>query len=464
MPNKQIRWFPAAILIVICASCGINDKDLLVAANAYWSERSKRTYKLLAEPSKEQWARSDFLRTPLATEQLEKVMVVGEKTEGSRKYANVSRVYLDRERDCRSRYTGTWIQENGRWRNLVFPETQDKASSQFKSGDYTGALETTEEWLKLDPFSISALKMYIFAQDRSGSQLTRTSRSSSDILRSMIAINPEDSTALFTAASYSEALGVARGFFNKIPIDDCDRDGAAFNILNKITSPGERIRFLDQVDSDSPSLHMQRVKALNDADRGREAIAFLKEKGEMIATHLQDKKDPGWSANWASAMGVVAVQNGDDAEARRWLELAASQDPQNAGLARLDRRLNDPCCNALAARLGKPRVVGRPYRGSYAYSILENLSPVNWTQYRVRAEAFSPEGFPIDEDTVYGNLPLRPSQQRELEFIFFKASRRQIAEVKVELTSISAEGLDRADPSFWVRMVPSADAAPSAER
>lgn len=465
MPISRVSFLLSVALAIGSAACGINDRDLPTAANAYYSKSSSagQAYKLLAKPARQQWSESDFsefFRDRLHPEQ---VKVLGEETQGSNTYAKVVLVYLDATSNCRTRETRTWIQEDGRWRVLAFSNLAAKASKQYQSGDYAAALETTEEWLKLDPFSVDALSRYIFAQQRSGSVATRGTRSDADVIRSMLAINPEDDTVLFNAASHSEAVGVAKGFLNKMSLDSCYRENAVFNILHKLSTPKDRLAFLDEVKLTSASLSAARVEILNDLGRGAEAMTFLKEQGRAVNAHLRTSGDPAWSAGWAVRMGTVAVQNGDDAEARRWLETAAALDPQSDALTKLDRRLNDSCCNKLAARLGAPRVVGTRYGGSYVYVTLENLSPVPFKRYEAKAEVLSSEGFPIADTIDYGNLVVAPGQTRELKFIFFAVRKANIADVRVELTSISVDGLNGADPSFWVRKVPPVTAEATAK-
>lgn len=380
--------------------------------------------------------------------------MLGQETQGGNTYANVALVYsFDASTKCRRRETRTWIQEDGRWRVLFFPKLKERAEKQYNSGDYAAALQTAEEWLKLNPFSIEALGQYIFAQRRSGSLATRETRSDADVIRSMLAINAEDDTVLFNAATHTDAVGVAKGFFNKLPLDSCVRESTAFNVLHKLSTPKDQLAFLDEVKLTSHSLSAARVVILNELERGADAMAFLKEQGPAINEHLLTSGDPAWSANWAVQLGQVAVHNGDDAEARRWLETAADLDPQSDLLTQLDRRLNDSCCNKLAARIGPARVTATSYGGSYAFVTLENLSPVPFTQYLVVARALSKEGFVLAEDLQYGTVALAPSQTREIRFAFFDLPKSKIATTKVELKSISVDGLDRADASFWVRKV-----------
>ena len=437
----------------MAASCGVNDKDLATATNAYYSGTISpgQAYELLSKASQDQLSEREFADSRAKYSAPERVAVLSEGSEASNTYAKVVLISFDKQLNCRRRETRTWLQENGRWRVLQFPTLSERAAAQYNAGDYTSALRTTEEWLKLDPFSIDALSMYLISQGRSGSMSSRETRSSSDAIRAMLATNPADDTALFNAATYSDAIGVAKGFFNKIPLDSCVRQDAAFNVLSKLSTAKDKLDFLDEIKLSSPSLSAARIEVLNDLGRGPEALAALKESGESISGHLRGAGDPAWSAGWAVRLGLVAVANSDEVEARRWLETAASLDPQNASLTRLDRRLNDPCCNRLAARFKPARVVGTFYGGSYVFTSLENLSPVAFTFYQAKATVLSKDGSPFAESIEYSSIELVPGQSREIKFVFFSVPREKIASTKIELTIVSVQGLNRGPASFWVR-------------
>lgn len=448
------------LLLPICLSwltgCGINDKDLQVAATAYYAPKASpsQIYKLLSTPSKQQLTEAEVVEAFKHPSPVEyQVTVLGEETQGNTTYGKVMLTSTVPGGGCKMRLTRTWIKDDGRWRALNFPKLREKAGKQYDSGDYAASLQTTEEWLKLDPFSVEGLDRYIFAQQRSGSLAARDTRSQSDVIRSMLAINQADDTVLFNAATHSDAVGVAKGFFNKIPLDSCVRENAAFNVLHKLSTPKDKLAFLDETKLASPSLSAARIEILDELGRGQDAIRLLKDQGGAIGEHFKKHGDPAWSAGWAVRMGIVAVHNGDDTEARKWLEIAAALDPQDKSLARLDRRLNDPCCNQLAARLTINKIAAAPYGNTYVFAKLENLSPVPFKEFRAKAQLLSKEGFVLKEDTEFGRTLVAPHQVVDIRFTFFTVPWATVADGKVELTSVSVEGLDRADGDFWVRKV-----------
>jgi len=65
----------------------------------------------------------------------------------------------------------------------LFPENCGGGDRAFKSGDYAAAKAKAEEWLTLDPFSIGAYKLLIFAIARGGQTLPKEgARSVNDIV------------------------------------------------------------------------------------------------------------------------------------------------------------------------------------------------------------------------------------------------------------------------------------------
>ena len=183
------------LLVVLCAvGCGVNDKDLSIAANAYYGVGSSisiaQRYKLLSKSSKEQLTEAEFEEFFLKPIDYQ-VAVLGEEQQGDNTYA---KIMLTESRavdsgHCKRRTTRTWLKEDGRWRALFFLKLQQRSDKQYESGDYAAALQSVEAWLRLDPFSVAALKSYIYAQARSGSLAVRETRSQSDVIRSMLAIN-----------------------------------------------------------------------------------------------------------------------------------------------------------------------------------------------------------------------------------------------------------------------------------
>ena len=107
--------------------CGINDKDLQVAAKAFYSPKTSTSqlYKLLSTPSRQQITESEFEDANRSGDPVEfQVTILGEETQGNNTYGKVMLTSTAGVpgAPCKVRETRTWVKDDGRWRVLYFPK------------------------------------------------------------------------------------------------------------------------------------------------------------------------------------------------------------------------------------------------------------------------------------------------------------------------------------------------------
>lgn len=238
---------------------------------------------------------------------------------------------------CQTVNTYSWIQEGGAWRRVRLPKTQELFSRQFLNGDYSGAVATAEKWLSLDPFSPNAYRQLVFALARRGGG-SQTSRSVADAVRAVLAVNPVDSTSLFTAVSNTSDIDIAEALFDKMAADDCWRNGAAFNLSNEM-APKRRMAFLERIGPVSPSIRMQTIRTAHDLrDRKRLSVLLSSDSDKEVRSEL-DLADASYAATWGTAMGEAWLFMGNKEAAKAWATYAATRDPNHPEVASLLRRV-----------------------------------------------------------------------------------------------------------------------------
>jgi tetratricopeptide (TPR) repeat protein len=212
------------------------------------------------------------------------------------------------------------------------------ARKQIDSGDYPAAVATAERWLEADPFSVGAYNALAGAVSRGA----KTSKSMADIVRAVLAINPEDSNALFRAATSTSDADVATAFVDKMKPDDCLYGGAVFNVTNKLRAAEKKLAFLDKHEPSypEPALTLQRVTALSTLARYKDVEALLDTATRAkLLGHLKSS-DPAYAADWAANVSEVLRRAGHTEDAREWVMFALERDPENSNARRVLKRLS----------------------------------------------------------------------------------------------------------------------------
>jgi hypothetical protein len=310
----------------------------------------KKTYHLLSEKSRAQvgeeaWVKdSEFLAPDNAVKVLRKEEVRGTT------YALVSIIGMVHgngmdsagnivTKEWKDIRTHSWILENGKWRLLSFPKTSEEVNRAFNNGDYAAAKAKAEEWLTLDPFSISAYGNLIFAIARGGRTLPKEgARSVHDIVRAVLAVNPEDTRANFIAVSYTEDRAIAKSLLARLK-ETTYNTTAAINVAQKYGDPRARLAFLKEQDRDAG---LDFMKAITFAELKRwgefREIALNKSFIESMKNFL-DVQDTSQAAGTSAELGLCFIGADDRANARLWFEYGVSKDPNNPKIRRLGRAL-----------------------------------------------------------------------------------------------------------------------------
>ncbi len=446
------------LVSALCSAvgCGVNDKDLSIAAAAYHATDSKASlsqkYDLLSKAAKEQLTLKEFeeLSKPPEGTTVSEVKVLGEQEQEGKTFAKVQFVYSDSA--CKSVGTATWVKEDGRWRRLYFPKLAKKTTDQYSSGDYSAALATAEEWLAHDPFSIDGLSRYAFSQLRSRTALVaRGNRSREDVVRSVLAVNKSDHDALFIAATYTDAPGIARSFLEQLPDDSCVFDDALFNVANKFKTASDRLALLEAKPSKNAMVVAVRVSTLNELDRHEDALNLLRVAHERLVSEFASSGDPSFSAHWAAKLGEVAIRAGDIERGRQWFEIGVAKDPQDKLLAILDRRLNDSCCRDLRIEVEPLRKASNGYGGTYAFFKITNKSSVSLDRLSLSVRLLDANGDQLSA-TSETEWKITPGQTRTVRSNspWTPASKVSVFDVQVDAVDVS--GHRDLSPPFWVRV------------
>jgi hypothetical protein len=235
--------------------------------------------------------------------------------------------------------TNSWVLENGKWRRLNFPKTSEEVGRAFKSGDYAAAKAKAEEWLTLDPFAIEAYSRLIFAIQRGGRMLPKEgARSLDDIVRAVLAINSEDTTANFIAVSYTEDRAIAKSHLARLRGTTVYND-AAYNLAYKYKDPRERLAFLEEQDR-TPNLDFQKAITLAELKRWEDFRKLATDNTFIETTKKSlDSQDTSFAAARAAELGLRFAGAKDRKNARFWLDYGATKNPNDPQIRQLGRAL-----------------------------------------------------------------------------------------------------------------------------
>jgi hypothetical protein len=361
MPRRIPTFAVLLTLSLLLPSCGnffggVDETNIEKVADYYYAPgkkampSGKKTYHLLSEKSRtqigeEKWVKGSESLTPYNTVKILRKAEVGGNT-----YALVSitHVILGEgmdpagnmvRKEWKEISTQSWILENGKWRHLYFPKTEEEVNRAFMNGDYAAAKAKAEEWLTLDPFSIGAYNKLIFAIARGGRTLPKEgARSVHDIVRAVLAVNPEDTDANFIAVTYTEDRAIAKSFLARLRGTTGYND-AAFNIAKQYRDPRERLAFLEEQDKD-PVLDVYKAITLAELRRWEEFRKLATDNTFIEATKkMLDSNDSSFAADLAAKLGQSLVEAKDRENARLWLDYGVTKDPNDFRIRQLGRAL-----------------------------------------------------------------------------------------------------------------------------
>lgn len=331
---------PTGVAAAECAA--VDQGDLNAVAGCYagvgkfwdplgkWTLMSKTTQ---AQTTEAQWTAMSKDENPF---EYTAFSVLGEENRAGSRFARVSLTLraTSGSTSCSSTKTTTWVQEEGKWRRLYLPTTAEVAHKKAHDGDYDAAIAAADEWLALDPFSMDAYNGLRDASARGGGG--KGAHKGDDILRAMLSINPNDSTALFSAATNATDLTIAYAFLSKMARDDCVRNSAVFNVALQVKQAATRIKLLDEEQrGEDPALMCLRVVSLDELHDRQGVLAYLTAPRADAIQEAFDANDPGFAAFWSVRLGTALLNAGDAVGAKRWADYAMIRDPSNRGVARL---------------------------------------------------------------------------------------------------------------------------------
>jgi tetratricopeptide (TPR) repeat protein len=334
----------------LLSGCGVDQGDINQVVKYYYRPGQPRIpvsdgYKFLSAKSREAITKKEREESRKVNDKKDKIshwQIVGAKplkvnSRGKDKYLVVSIKYswnsLVREG---VRYTNcssdTWTLEKGKWRVILTPPAMwAELSRATANGDYTAAKSKAEEILAWNPLSVDAYQELCFALLHSAGEV---SGRSGEALRAALNINPEDTTALFCAASAAGNLAVAKTYIQKLEGTSHYEDAAA----NAAATEGDldaRLEFLETINSSAPSLIIVRLCALAELERWREfkELAASESDFTRLTTYLPE--DAAAAGRLAGALGLGCLGAGDKVTAVRWLEYGLSRDPNNEQVLKL---------------------------------------------------------------------------------------------------------------------------------
>jgi hypothetical protein len=340
---RKILFFLLLVAVVFSAGCnllpfGLDESDIEKVIGFYYSPGKpppdgKETYRLLSSQSRTQITEEQWVQRASGFKETESAKVLRKEGYKGNTYAVVSwEVGPDTNKAV---LTDTWILEDNKWRRLTLPRNQEEVEKAFNNGDYPTAKTKAEEWLSLDPFSIEAYRRLAFSIARSGiRELKGGDRSLNDIVSAVLAINENDSSALFLAVTYTKDTNIAKTFLKRLE-NHYSYNKVAYNFAIKISNPNERLAFVEGIKHEPASL-MLRLLTLAELRRWEDFRKLCYEQDAFTSIKIVlDDSDPSFAAGHAGDLGLVAHKSGDRETAQKWLEYGVTRDPNNETIRKL---------------------------------------------------------------------------------------------------------------------------------
>jgi tetratricopeptide (TPR) repeat protein len=407
------------ISLIVFNCSRTDDTDLLEVATYYNKPGTDRTkqFKLIAQSAMPYVDREEFLNTEIDKEPIsQEITLVKTEKVGNQSFGTVqistTSISEDEKDTCTSIRTQTWISEEGHWRRLIPLKLKNLASEHYDNGDYASAIEVTEEWLDIDPFSIEAYHKLYFSIMRVGWLLRRRSdRSMDDIIRSILAINESDHTALHAAITSTNDVAAGKEFLKRLGKEACYYESSVFNLTLNINQDEERLKFIKEIDTDDNLIIIMKIVALGNLNRTTELITSYETKRDEFVDELDDN-DPSFAATWAFRLGQSLLRVGLYEEAQFWASYGISKDPTQEELSWLSKRIQHEDYRSISLLFRTTSLKSTTWDGLPTLRVeylIENTSKVNFSKIQLEIEAIGKSGSSLSakEATIYRTLKPR---------------------------------------------------------
>jgi len=319
----------SALLAACSPLAQVNQGDLESVVSYYYGvgqtkpPSGRDTYPLLSEKTKAQIGQDQWMKKTVNLTAPDSATVLRKAEQSGSTYGLVS-VTSKGADGMKAVATNTWILEHDKWRLLNLSKSEEEADLAFQNGDFARSESKAQDWLRDDPFSLEAY--YLLAMSSSRQAAADFSDRSADVVRSVIAINPNDSTANFIAVSFTSDPDLALTFLKRLE-GTYSYSQAAMNLALKYEDFQKRLDYLKSILTE-PKLEMMEAQCFAALGNFRSALAILTKEGFTESLQAQmTSEDPSYASNWAGTIGVIAHYAGEDKLARTWLDYGISRDP-----------------------------------------------------------------------------------------------------------------------------------------
>ncbi len=271
--------------------------------------------------------------------EISEVRVTKQEAIAGASFAAVSYTLRTRQADgglgCSTTDTRTWVREAEGWRRHGGTNKfSEVANGKFKAGDYSGAVESAEEWLKIDPLSVEAYK-------RLGAAIGRGAKGKNkdDVVRAAMSIDPRNSTALSLTIALTSDPDVNESYLRQFKPDDCRLPSAVENVALSLIGAGrprDALKLLDERAGLGAFIRL-RISALSNLHRTREVPALLTAPVVAEIRKELESSDASFAAIWAGSIAAALIEAGDKTKAREWIDYGLLRDPSDARLPKLLR-------------------------------------------------------------------------------------------------------------------------------
>ncbi len=321
----------------------VDGTNLEETATCFYSTKSGAgLYRFLSSAAKADYSEDQVAEWHSPSQSGTDIEVAKQEVVSGNNYATVMFAVRKGNEDGGTRCTRTvgktWVKVSGYWRRLGGDRAlAELTRKKFKSGDFTGAVESAEALLKVDPLSMVAYWHLGFSNLRGA-----TTKPRADIVRAVLSIAPKTSDALELAVVLTDDAEVRAAYLEQFRTDDCQLDWAVFNTASKFSRSGEPKAALALLDRyavlDQAKLVLVRMHALGMLGKWKEAAALLDDKSGLAVRALLDSKDASFAASWSTSVATVLLAGGDAVRAREWVKYGLTKDPSGQELAPLLRK------------------------------------------------------------------------------------------------------------------------------
>jgi hypothetical protein len=339
--GKRLIPVFAVFLLVACSAPSMDESDLRQVVEYFYHPGGKKgpspekLYAFLSAETRkhvglQQWEKIQAAQTA----QYDTAAVLKTETVRGTTYGIVSLV--ETTNGARTVSTTVWVSEENKWRRLKLTNKADELTRAFDDRDFKKAKTLVEEWLAADPFSLEVHEALLICLDASGPQgLQPGRRTAADVLRTMLAINPEDTRALFDAAVRSADSADARRFLVKLAGTPAYA-AAVEKIAARAAMNEDKGRFTADENLWYDELLIQKLlleAELGDFD-GFKRLTADPEAIKRLTRHFEHYA-PADVADRAGRLGIAQYKSGDAAGAAKWLDLGVAAGRTSKSLASL---------------------------------------------------------------------------------------------------------------------------------